>query len=217
MMSAFVHGFILALGLILPLGVQNVFILTQGAVQRRWVHALPAVLTASLCDTLLILLAVLGVSFVWLGSSWTKMVVMGAGVLFLLYMGWSTWKSEPATGESEAAEMFPPRKQIAFRRLSIAAEPSCHFGYDRCHRHELAPLYGIGESVVCCGVHSCLVGLVCWAFPRWKDAWSLRWQREGIANHEPGFRAHHLGSGWIYAHGPVSRSAALRRPKGWRA
>lgn len=114
MMSAFVHGFILALGLILPLGVQNVFILTQGAVQRRWVHALPAVLTASLCDTLLILLAVLGVSFVWLGSSWTKMVVMGAGVLFLLYMGWSTWKSEPATGESEASEMFPPRKQIAF-------------------------------------------------------------------------------------------------------
>ncbi|MFC0296645.1 LysE/ArgO family amino acid transporter [Geobacillus jurassicus] len=114
MMKAFLHGLILAFGLILPLGVQNVFILTQGAIQRRWLHALPAVLTASLCDTLLILLAVLGVSLVWLGSAWLKTVVMGAGVLFLLYMGWSTWKSEPAAGGSEAAEMFPPRKQIAF-------------------------------------------------------------------------------------------------------
>ncbi|ALA71771.1 lysine transporter [Geobacillus stearothermophilus 10] len=59
MMRAFLHGLILAFGLIFPLGVQNVFILTQGAIQRRWRRALPAVLTASLCDTLLILLAVL--------------------------------------------------------------------------------------------------------------------------------------------------------------
>lgn len=117
MMKAFLHGLILAFGLILPLGMQNVFILTQGAVQRRWRHALPAVLTASLCDTLLIFLAILGVSLVWLGSAWLKTAVMGAGILFLLYMGWSTWESEPSTGESEAAERFPPRKQIAFAAL----------------------------------------------------------------------------------------------------
>ncbi|EQB97405.1 hypothetical protein GA8_01465 [Geobacillus sp. A8] len=43
---------------------------------------MPAVLTASLCDTLLIFLAVLGVSLVWLGSAWLKTAVMGAGILF---------------------------------------------------------------------------------------------------------------------------------------
>ncbi|QIZ67761.1 LysE/ArgO family amino acid transporter [Geobacillus subterraneus] len=127
MMKAFLHGLILAFGLILPLGMQNVFILTQGAVQRRWRHALPAVLTASLCDTLLIFLAVLGVSLVWLGSAWLKTTVMGAGILFLLYMGWSTWKSAPAAGGSEAAERFPPRKQIAFAASVSLLNPHAIF------------------------------------------------------------------------------------------
>jgi L-lysine exporter family protein LysE/ArgO len=43
-MLAFIHGFVLALGLILPLGVQNVFIFNQGAVQPRFYKALPAIL-----------------------------------------------------------------------------------------------------------------------------------------------------------------------------
>ena len=54
MAEAFIHGFILSFGLILPLGVQNVFVFNQGALQKRFIHALPVVLTASLCDTLLI-------------------------------------------------------------------------------------------------------------------------------------------------------------------
>ncbi|HLN62256.1 MAG TPA: hypothetical protein VK464_11950 [Symbiobacteriaceae bacterium] len=45
--AAILHGLILAFGLILPLGVQNTFIFTQGALHRRWAGALPAVLTAT--------------------------------------------------------------------------------------------------------------------------------------------------------------------------
>jgi L-lysine exporter family protein LysE/ArgO len=63
-LTAFIHGFILALGLILPLGAQNVFVFQQGAAQPRFLRALPAALTAAVCDTALILLAVLGVSVV---------------------------------------------------------------------------------------------------------------------------------------------------------
>lgn len=72
MISAALHGFILAFGLILPLGVQNVFIINQGAMQTRWIYVLPVVLTASICDTLLISLAVFGVSAVVLGVAWIK-------------------------------------------------------------------------------------------------------------------------------------------------
>ncbi|EZP76963.1 lysine exporter protein LysE/YggA [Parageobacillus genomosp. 1] len=32
MLTAFIHGFILALGLILPLGAQNVFVFPQGTI-----------------------------------------------------------------------------------------------------------------------------------------------------------------------------------------
>lgn len=114
--AAFMHGFILAFGLILPLGVQNIFVFNQGAQQKRYMSALPVVLTASLCDTLLISLAVLGVSLMVLGSFWIKTILLGAGILFLLYMGWSTWRSAPANNNSDNhnAETFTPFKQIAF-------------------------------------------------------------------------------------------------------
>jgi len=113
MISAAIHGFILAFGLILPLGVQNVFIFNQGAMQSRWVYVLPVVLTASICDTLLISLAVFGVSAVVLGITWIKMALLIGGILFLLYMGYSTWKSKPKD-EKTTGDTFSPQKQIMF-------------------------------------------------------------------------------------------------------
>lgn len=89
MLTAFIHGFILALGLILPLGAQNVFVLQQGAMQPRFLRALPAVLTAALCDTALILLAVLGMSVVVFTMPWLQTILFAVGFFFLLYMGWT--------------------------------------------------------------------------------------------------------------------------------
>lgn len=45
-MNAIIHGIVLAFGLILPLGVQNVFIFQQGAWQKHIWRALPAVISA---------------------------------------------------------------------------------------------------------------------------------------------------------------------------
>ena len=115
MISAFLHGFILALGLILPLGPQNVFVLSQGATQPRFRNALPVVLTAALCDTLLILLAILGVSLLVLSVAWIKMVLVVLGVGFLAYMGWLTWRSAPASDDPAVeAKLWPARRQIIF-------------------------------------------------------------------------------------------------------
>ncbi|MBI1729979.1 LysE family transporter [Candidatus Acetothermia bacterium] len=94
MITAAVHGFLLALGLILPLGAQNLFVLTQGAIQPKFVRVIPVIITASLCDTFLILIAVLGISAVVLTFSWVKLLLVGVGVLFLGYIGWMTWKSD---------------------------------------------------------------------------------------------------------------------------
>ena len=114
MLEAFFHGFILALGLILPLGVQNVFVFNQGVLQRRFAHALPVIITASLCDTLLILVSVLGVSIVILGSYWIKMILIGVGCIFLLYMGWTTWNSKPSNAREVSANKFSLKKQVLF-------------------------------------------------------------------------------------------------------
>ncbi len=114
MLEAFIHGFILALGLILPLGVQNVFIFNQGALQPKFRNVLPAVITASLCDTLLISVSVLGVSLLILGSFWFKVILIGGGIVFLVYMGWTTWNSEPKNEKDSISKGFSIKKQIVF-------------------------------------------------------------------------------------------------------
>lgn len=96
MIHAFIYGTILALGLIIPLGIQNVFVFNQGATQRHFLHAMPSVLSAGLCDMLLIIVAVLGISVAVFTIPWLKIVIFIIGFFFLLYMGWVTWKSKPA-------------------------------------------------------------------------------------------------------------------------
>lgn len=113
MFEAVFHGLILAFGLILPLGVQNVFVFNQGAIQPKFLKALPVIITASICDTLLISLAVLGVSVVVLSSFWIKTVLFVGGVIFLVYMGIVVWKSKPIQLEEEQSYVSP-KKQILF-------------------------------------------------------------------------------------------------------
>ncbi|NHM32710.1 LysE/ArgO family amino acid transporter [Neobacillus terrae] len=113
MFTAAIHGFTLALGLILPLGVQNIFIFNQGAVQPRFSKAIPAILTAALCDTLLIVLAVVGISVIVLSSTWVSSVLLLLGIVFLIYMGIATWKSKPSNGSNNNAAISW-KKQIIF-------------------------------------------------------------------------------------------------------
>jgi len=116
-LEAFFHGIILAFGLILPLGVQNVFVFSQGATQPTIWRALPASVTAAICDTMLILLAVFGLSLIVLQFEWLRITLMSVGILFLLYMGYTIWRSSPATADK--SEALPIKKQILFA-LSVS-------------------------------------------------------------------------------------------------
>ncbi|HXU28874.1 MAG TPA: LysE/ArgO family amino acid transporter [Bacteroidia bacterium] len=113
LLKAFIYGAILAFGLIIPLGVQNVFVFNQGATQRRLLHALPSVLAAGLCDTILIILAVLGVSVVVLNIAWLKTLIFIVGFCFLMYMGWVTWWTKPVQLQTENTPLSA-KKQIGF-------------------------------------------------------------------------------------------------------
>ncbi|MEK4967525.1 LysE family transporter [Cytobacillus kochii] len=115
-MEPILHGLILAFGLILPLGVQNVFVFSQGATQLRLAQALPATITAAISDTLLILLSVFGLSMIVLQFEWLRVILMITGILFLLYMGYVIWKSETTKKTNKA---LPIRQQIIFA-LSVS-------------------------------------------------------------------------------------------------
>lgn len=116
-MEPIIHGIILAFGLILPLGVQNVFVFTQGVTQPSLILALPAAITAAICDTILIILAILGLSMIVLQFEWIRLILLIGGILFLLYMGKVIWLSDAATLEGK--EALPLKKQILFA-LSVS-------------------------------------------------------------------------------------------------
>ncbi len=113
MIEAFLHGTLLAFGLIIPLGVQNVFVFNQGATQPRIIQAFPSIITAELCDTILILLAILGLSLVMLEMAWLKTIIFLIGFLFLMYMGWVTWHTH-SNAMNKNFEPLSAKRQIAF-------------------------------------------------------------------------------------------------------
>jgi len=113
-MQAFVHGIVLAMGLILPLGIQNLFVFTQGVTQPTLVSTLPVVVTASLCDTILILLAVQGVSLFIASFAWIKVFFLGLGFIFLTYMGWLTWNNRLVHSCDKEGTRSTVKQQILF-------------------------------------------------------------------------------------------------------
>ncbi|OUT33093.1 lysine transporter LysE, partial [Priestia aryabhattai] len=80
--------------------------------QRTIKQALPVVVTASVCDTILIVVAVLGVSAVAAAFSFFQTLIFGIGLLFLAYMGFVTWKSEPS--KTSLKEGMTVKAQILF-------------------------------------------------------------------------------------------------------
>ncbi|MGK7379155.1 LysE/ArgO family amino acid transporter [Planococcus sp. 1R117A] len=113
-MEPLLHGIVLAFGLILPLGVQNVFIFNQGATYRKLSHAFPAVMTAAICDTALIYLAVTGVSAIVFSFEWLKTSLFLVGFVFLSYMGWVMWKTNPETSSNQHASQLTAQRQVTF-------------------------------------------------------------------------------------------------------
>ncbi|WP_246944778.1 LysE/ArgO family amino acid transporter [Bacillus pinisoli] len=118
-MVALFHGALLAIGLILPLGVQNVFVFNQGASQPTYFRVLPVILTAALCDSLLIALAISGISILIFKIVWLKSVFMFIGLIFLVYMGWTIWRSASQTQLTEKQKPLSPKQQISFA-LSVS-------------------------------------------------------------------------------------------------
>lgn len=117
MFAAFLHGFILSAGLILPPGAQNVFLINQGANHKKFIHALPSVITAGLSDTLLIILSVAGVSLIILSIPALQLAMYIIGFCFLSYMAISLWFIEPEP--AKAPVKLTPYKQIAYA-LSVS-------------------------------------------------------------------------------------------------
>ncbi len=120
--SVIIHAIFLAFGLIMPLGVQNIFLFNQGASHKNISGFLPSVITASICDTFLISLAVLGVSILVLKIAFLKYAILIVGFFFLVYMGYSTWAAASQNFSSKI-ETMSAQKQIIFATSASLLNP----------------------------------------------------------------------------------------------
>jgi L-lysine exporter family protein LysE/ArgO len=118
MLAAVIHGFLLSFSLILPLGAQNVFIFNQGTHSKHLSGVLAAILAASLSDTLLICLAVGGVSLLLLAFPLLVTCLLIAGILFLAFIGWTIW-SDSSIQRSKKTEQLSAKQQALFA-LSVS-------------------------------------------------------------------------------------------------
>jgi L-lysine exporter family protein LysE/ArgO len=85
-MRDYIAGLILGLGLILPIGSQNVYVL-KSALRIGFPRSLIIGLAAACCDTLLIVIGALGASKALQAAPMLRPVLLLAGSALLLYMG----------------------------------------------------------------------------------------------------------------------------------
>lgn len=116
-----VHGGALAMGLALPLGPQDYYILNQGAVQECWRRILPVILIAVFTDSAWILASVFWSGSAILCSPILQVVLLATGVVLLVQTGYSQWNQSNAPADAGLANRDQhPRKQIlAALSLSI--------------------------------------------------------------------------------------------------
>ncbi|WP_326549485.1 LysE family transporter [Micromonospora sp. NBC_01813] len=86
MVTVYLGGLLLGLGLIMPIGPQNVFVVNQGLAVGL-PRALWAVLAAGCCDTLLIVAGVAGVSGLIATVPGVRPALLVFGAVFLSYLG----------------------------------------------------------------------------------------------------------------------------------
>ncbi|MEV6522068.1 LysE family transporter [Longispora sp. NPDC051575] len=119
MLTNYLAGIVLGLGLIMPIGAQNVFVLGQG-VAVGLPRALWAVVGAALCDTLLILLGAAGVGGLLTAVPGLRAAMLGAGALFLAYLGVRALRSTVADHPADAAPAAFAVRGVLGRTVAVS-------------------------------------------------------------------------------------------------
>ena len=116
-MLPFLQGIGIGGGLIIAIGAQNAFVLSQG-VRRNF--PVQTAIVCSLCDSLLILSGVRGVGALVATSPLLAQWATWLGALFLLCYGGRSFRSAIQGGALEAAvEVIPSRRKLLLATLAL--------------------------------------------------------------------------------------------------
>ncbi len=108
-MSSFVFGLLFGMATAFPVGVQSFVVINQGLV-AGYPRVFFGIVTASCCDTLLIVLGAAGVSVI-LNAPGTRDAVILVGVVFLLVMGVLALRS--SSDDEQVKSLMRPTAMVA--------------------------------------------------------------------------------------------------------
>lgn len=97
--SAFISGFTLQFGLIMSLGVQNLYIIRKGLSRE---HTFPVALTCILCESILVVLALMSSRLIGeMGEEPIRYMILAAGWVLIAYGVFVLWGvlKKPKVGE----------------------------------------------------------------------------------------------------------------------
>lgn len=119
--NIFLEGFIVSLGLIIPIGAQNMYILRQGALGN---HYLLAALVCAICDTILIVCGALGLGSIIASNSILRQIAVVAGSLFLIYYGCKSfrraYKVHNSSNSDAINEVAAGRKMVILSGMAFS-------------------------------------------------------------------------------------------------
>lgn len=116
-MLPFLQGIGIGGGLIVAIGAQNAFVLSQG-VRRNF--PLQTAMVCSLCDAMLILVGVTGVGSLVATNPMLTQVATWTGALFLIWYGGRSFRSVMQGGSLDAsAEVIPSRRKLLLTTLAL--------------------------------------------------------------------------------------------------
>ncbi|GLZ80276.1 hypothetical protein Afil01_50830 [Actinorhabdospora filicis] len=118
MSATFLTGLVLGLGLIVPIGAQNVFVFGQGLAVGM-PRALWAVVAAACCDTILIVAGAAGAAALVTKVPGLRYVLLVGGAAFLGFLGVRSLRAKPS-GEVETAREVVSVKGVLARTAMVS-------------------------------------------------------------------------------------------------
>lgn len=112
MLTTALAGVLLGLALIVPLGQQNVFVISQG-VSVGMPRALFAAIAAAACDTILIIAGAGGASLLLEQVPGLRPALLAAGVALLVYLGTRSLRASGSGGGLDDGPGAGPRQVLA--------------------------------------------------------------------------------------------------------
>lgn len=115
---SFLTGLTFGLGLIIPIGAQNIFVFSQGLAVGM-PRALWSVLAAACCDTLLIVAGAAGATTLLAQVPGLQALLLAGGTGFLAYLGVKSLRTKVSTDDTGAAPVTSA-KQVLTRTITAS-------------------------------------------------------------------------------------------------